>query len=153
MCLIKKNNMNCSDFENKMIYFYFREISDDDGFEYKKHIENCENCRRLFSGFSKSLELIEIEKETRMTENFTENVISEIKSIPIMRLKRIVSYSAVSALALLFFIAGLSGGSYLTEKAAVSENIGQSEIYYVNDLQQETAETVLLNSEKFIENE
>ena len=144
--------MKCKTINRKLILYFNNELSDSQKKEIKKHLENCEDCYKLYSELEMTFNLIE-KKEVLKPNPFLYTRISQ-KLIDIKSQKSLSIFSPVYKKilqpVLLSFV--LVIGLFLGVKLGSINEIEQKEQlfvshtteFYFNDLDQERLEVLLL---------
>ena len=139
--------MVCKKIQQDLIFFFYKELSNEKELIIETHLQECEKCELVFLKLKRTLSIIEIEKQTevnpyiytRIQEKISqiENKQTEIQRTPVF--KRIFQPILVAAVIIVGLILGVFIGNYYqtNNNSIYLTNQNQTEEYYLNDFQQE----------------
>lgn len=147
----KQMNMNCSTVRKKMIYYADGETSSHESEKIRQHLANCMACDHLYRQLQSTLEVADHRKQLESNPYLYTRIKAQLESA---QKENIVLNTPVykkilrPVLMTLILIIGLYGGNrlgnfYDASQAQVTTT--QSTEYYLDDLQQERLEVILLN--------
>jgi predicted anti-sigma-YlaC factor YlaD len=73
--------MDCKEAQNRLLQYIEKTLPESEEKSINLHIENCENCSRLFNEMEKTYGIIESDKSFGTYPHFTENVLSKIDKL------------------------------------------------------------------------
>lgn len=150
--------MKCKNLHKDLIFFVEGALTPERKNEISNHLSGCEICRKFVNELSYSFEIIEKEKKIEPNPflysrihnkiNDYERNISTIK----VTTAKILRPVFVILLILLGVFSGIKLGNSYSSKHSNYDSELQIITYYLNDLQHESVETILLSEELEIEN-
>jgi len=146
--------MKCKKIHKKLIFYIDGDLSSKENKKIEEHLSSCKNCSRLYSEMKSSMEIIQDEKSietnpylyTRIKQqlnNINENATKPIFAI--QRLKMLQPIMVSFLIAVGIFIGVSIGNNFPLQENNIADT--QTELNYINDLQQEHVEYFLLNNE------
>ena len=137
--------MNCEELQNIIFELANGELDDEARVSAEEHIANCDSCLSEVMRIKKTLNLINEQKQLKVPENFTENIMTALsESKPVIQFTSWLSYAATVALLVTSILSGIFLGDniYTAELQQQDDgNLWQEEFY----LQQSTDITDVFN--------
>ena len=150
--------MKCKNINKDLIFFAEGNLSGGKKKEINKHLSECKICRNFVKELAYDLKIIEKEKElevnpflyTGIHNKITGN--AQINNVFITSAIKILRPVFITFLILSGIFSGFKLGSYFSNKYSDEGSEFQIVTYYLNDLQHESVETMLLSEELETEN-
>jgi len=150
--------MKCNKLHMDLIFFVESSLTPERKNEINYHLSECDTCRKFVNELIYSLEIIEKEKRIETNpflysriHNKINNYEKSTNTFLVFALK-ILRPVFVILLLLSGIFSGIKLGSSYSSKYADEDSELQIITYYLNDLQHEPVETILLSEELEIEN-
>ena len=150
--------MKCKNIHKDLIFFVEGTLTTERKNEISKHLSGCEICRKFVAELAYSLEIIEKEKKNEPNPFLYSKIHNKINdyerdtaTIKVTAAK-ILRPVLVIILILLGVFSGIKLGNSYSSKQSDDDSELQIITYYLNDLQHEPVETLLLSEESEIEN-
>ncbi len=149
--------MNCKEVHKNLIFYIENELNAETQSKIQDHINACVSCKKLYVNIKNTLEIINSEEKnksypffyTRIKQKVDELNSSEIKTGFLPSFTKALKPVALAILLAFGIFFGINlGNKYETNNYTESnENLLQAYAneYYVNELNEETIETFLLN--------
>jgi predicted anti-sigma-YlaC factor YlaD len=143
--------MNCNDTQNKLIFYIDGELSKSESSEIENHLDSCNNCNILYQKLKIDLSILSSERIMEIDVNFTESVMQNIRNIESFKISNrqkalnFLMPFAVAASIILIISVGILFGNMGTNKTSTQISGSESEVFYINDLEQESLEFNLIN--------
>lgn len=135
--------MDCKIFQNIVIKFVERDLSENELNDAQKHIEQCEECRKKYEFVSLSLGYIEKEKQTQVNQFIETRIIQKIQPKTKSKLVKILQPTLIAALFIIsIFIGNLLANvimqkNYSAGSQQITTKTDTISTYVVNDLSTE----------------
>ena len=158
--------MNCNDVNKELTEFIEGKLSSGKHNLIKSHIDNCKICSVSYQNLVNSLSLLKptknIEEQafyyTRLKQKMENRTEANTSILDVLLGKKTMQVSLYLASVVIAVFIGIQIGSYSNNTNQLSE-LNQDEDYiqefsknqYLNDLEQETLEGVLINNDILIE--
>lgn len=118
--------MNCKEFNDKLSLFIDNELDNEENIEFKKHIEECENCKKQYTLLKRIIDELNAVPEEELPEGYCKNLHNKLKYVNKkskikFNWKR---YTVVAATVVLVFVAGFAYIS--SNKNLFTENMDSS---------------------------
>ena len=147
--------MNCKEINKNLIFYIEGELQSEKEIELQEHLKNCHDCNVLFMNLKETLTIITKEKAIKPNPFLFTRIqqdISNLKEPGKMLFSppaftKILQTAAFSLLLIMGVIFGISVGNSLHDQTPNQSVVHQSDEFYLNDLQQEAIESILLNDE------
>ena len=146
--------MKCKKIHKNLIFYIDGDLSSKENKEIEEHLSSCKNCSRLYSEIKSSMGIIQNEKSietnpylyTRIKQQLNNINENTTKSVFAIQQKKLFQPIMVSFLIAVGIFIGVSiGNNYPIQENNIADT--QTELNYINDLQQEHIEYFLLNNE------
>ncbi len=150
--------MKCDKLHKDLIFYAEGSLTPGRKNEINYHLSECDTCRKFVSELTYSLEIIDKEKTVEANPFLYSGILDKInnyeQSANSLRVfaTRILRPVFVILLILFGIFSGIKLGSSYSSKYADEDSEIQIITYYLNDLQHESVETILLTEELEIEN-
>ena len=143
--------MKCKSTYKDLIFYIDGELSSQRRKEISRHLESCPECMKLYNELKATLGIVELEKNvepnpflaTRIKENISKS--RNKKSLFAPSFQKIFQPALFSFLMVVGIFAGVMLGNSFTPTNTGKLSELEIEQSYLNDLQQEQIELVLLN--------
>lgn len=147
--------MNCKEVNKNLIFYIDSELHPQKEKELQEHLADCSDCNELFLNLKETMEIITAEKAVKPNPFIFTRIQQEISNIKEPRgvfvskpgFIKILQPVALSLLLIMGVIFGISMGNSIQYQAPGRSIVYQSDEFYLNDFQQETIESILLNEE------
>ena len=143
--------MNCTEIHNKLIFYYFNELSVKEAGNIETHLHVCPKCLELYKKLKLSMDIINKEKNSKINPLLTNRISKKINELEnnalntkIRKIRILRHFAAAAVIATAVTIGVLTGNSLLTQTNNHLQEISE-DAYYLNDFHQERAEAFLLN--------
>jgi predicted anti-sigma-YlaC factor YlaD len=150
--------MKCDKLHKDLIFFAEGSLTPERKNEINSHLSECDTCRKFVNELIYSLEIIDKEKRIETNPFLYTKVINKInnyeqsaKTFKVFALK-ILRPVFVILLILFGIFSGIKLGNSYSSRYTDEDSELQIITYYLNDLQHESVETILLSEELEIEN-
>lgn len=150
--------MKCKDINKDLIFFAEGSLTGKRKEEINNHLSGCEMCRNFIKELTYDLELIEKEKEVAPNPFLYSRIQNKINSLEqtgnvfITSAVKILRPVFISLLILSGIFSGFKLGNYYSNKYSYEASEYQVITFYLNDLQHESVETLILSEELETEN-
>ncbi len=150
-------NMKCKEVHKNLIFYIENELNAETQSKIQEHINGCVSCKKLYEKIKNTLGIINKEEKnkaypfffTRIQQKIEELNSSEIKTGFLPSFTKVLKPVTLAILLAFGIFLGINlGNKYETNNYTESnENLLQAYAneYYVNELNEETIETFLLN--------
>jgi predicted anti-sigma-YlaC factor YlaD len=145
--------MNCKKINRDLIFFAEGSITGSRNEEINRHLSECKICRDFVRELTYNLEIIEKEKKAEANPFLYSKIYNKIISneqpanVLVTSAVKVLRPVFITLLILSGIFSGFKLGSYLSDKYSYSDSELQTITYYLNDLQHESVETILLYEE------
>jgi predicted anti-sigma-YlaC factor YlaD len=147
--------MNCKEVNINLIFYIDGELKPEKETELQEHLKDCHDCNVLLLNLKETLAIITKEKATKPNPFLFTRIQEEISNLEEPRkvfvLKpnfiKILQPVTLSFLLVMGVIFGISMGNSIQYQTSEQSMVYQSDEFYLNDFQQETIESILLNEE------
>lgn len=145
--------MNCKRINKDLIFFAEGSITGTRKEEINEHLSECKICRDFVRVLTYDLEIIEKEKKAAANPFLYSKIHDKIISneqpanVLVTSAVKVLRPVFITLLILSGIFSGFKLGSYLSDKYSYGDSEFQTITYYLNDLQHESVETILLSEE------
>ncbi len=142
--------MDCKETYNSFIYYIEGDLSHEKIIEFDSHINECSSCSKIFNEIKLTYNIIDNEKDVKINPFLFTRIKQRLENENLSKVsKKYFLYKKALNTVLLssFIILGIWLGIFMGSiNNTDSVNISQtnSEIYYMNDIQQESVEFFLI---------
>lgn len=150
--------MKCDKLHNDLIFFAEGSLSTKRKNEINDHLSKCDTCRKFVDELTYSMEIIDKEKTVETNPFLYSRILDKInnyeQSANTYRVfaPKILRPVFVILLILFGIFSGIKLGNSYSSRYTDEDSELQIITYYLNDLQHESVETILLSEELEIEN-
>jgi hypothetical protein len=150
--------MKCNKLYKDLIFFVEGSLSPERKKEINYHLSDCDTCRKFVNELTYSLEIIDKEKKIETNPFLYSRILYKInnfeESAHTFRVFALKTLRPVFVILLILFgiFSGIKLGNSYSSKYINEDSELQIITYYLNDLQHESVETILLSEELEIEN-
>ena len=150
--------MKCDKLHKDLIFFAEGSLSTERKNEINDHLSECDTCRKFVSELTRSLEIIDKEKIIETNPFLYSRILKKINDYEqSANTFRIFAFKILRPVFMILLIlcgifSGIKLGSSYSSKYTDEDSELQIMTYYLNDLQHESVETILLSEELEIEN-
>ncbi len=145
--------MKCKLVQNKLIFYSNGDLSSSENKEIKTHLQNCENCYALYTELETTLILIENKKTIEPNPFLYSRIKQKLDNLESKKeqatfnpvYKKILQPVILSFLLVIGLYSGVRLGNTFSIKQQDILSVSQTTEFYLNDLQQEKLEVLLLN--------
>jgi hypothetical protein len=141
--------MNCSDVQNKLIFYSEGSLNPYEWETIHAHISTCAECKLLSVKLDQSISIIENQKKAEVKPYLYTRVDTKINKIDQHTrtvYRRVLQPIIVTGIVVIALFAGiLFGEAYPSDTNTTATTSISSESYYWNDAKEETVELALLN--------
>jgi len=137
---------DCKNIESKLIFYFYKELNNLEMENIKNHLASCSGCSKLYTDLSKSLLVIDNEKEIELNPFIETRINQKIKELENSQTQgRVVSFRkiiqpamSVAAVSVGILLGVFFGSFYSTSDSSSNTASYESVEYYMNDLEHET---------------
>ena len=150
--------MKCKNLHKDLIFFVEGTLTPERKNEISKHLSECEICRKFVNELAYSFEIIEKEKKIESNPFLYSKIHNTINDYEqnTGTIKVTAARILRPVFIILLILSGIFSGIKLGNSYSSKHSNDDSELkiitYYLNDLQHESVETMLLSEESEIEN-
>jgi len=150
--------MKCKNINKDLIFFVEGSLTGKRKAEINRHLSECKICRNFVKELTYDMAIIEKEKEAEVSPYIYSKIYNKITSNEqtanafITSALKVLKPVFITLLILSGIFSGFKLGSSFSDKYSYVDSEFQIISYYLNDLQHESVETIILSEELEIEN-